>query len=240
MSNRDEQPLDALATAISELHSYNGNEQAAAADEAFDAVADLLAEKSKALEKAERERDEARATIEELSVLLEDYKKRVEQDVKEINRLKGLESVCHCGALISDHTQSDNHVFVAVVERCPNAKRLEQAVALLRRVRPMWDADAPEICDLIDAYLAGQPAPESPKCSHGLPWWLCSMHRNEAEAIASGQPAPVKPVVDDAMVERAGAAHTAAMVAMYAHKPGDPEPIHPMRAALVAALEGRG
>lgn len=82
-------------------------------------------------DRAERERDEARATIEELSVLLEDYKKRVEQDVKEINRLKGLESVCHCGALISDHTQSDNHVFVAVVERCPNAKRLEQAVALL-------------------------------------------------------------------------------------------------------------
>lgn len=56
-----------------------------------------------------------------------------------------------------------------------------------------------------------------------IPQWETSV-RNSIAGFLAGQPAPVKPVVDDAMVERA----------CYALRHGKG-----MRAALVAALEGR-
>lgn len=84
---------------------------------------------------------------------------------------------------------------------------------LLEKAGPVDEQAAGNAWSLVD----------SPKCSHGLPTWLCSMHRNDAEAVASGQPAPVKPTVDDAMVERACTALRDGKT---------------MRAALVAALGG--
>lgn len=56
----------------------------------------------------------------------------------------------------------------------------------------------------------------------------CRMAR-KIDALLAGQPAPVKPVVDDAMVERAWNAYVECEM-------DEPKS---MRAALVAALEGR-
>lgn len=95
-------------------------------------------------------------------------------------------------------------------ESIQRKERLEQAVALLR--------EAPDkACD----------------CEEGRTCGSCE-YNTRKDAFLTGQPAPVKLTVDDAMVERARAA-------MW----GDDDFVHPadqrndMRAALVAALEGR-
>ena len=74
----------------------------------------------------------------------------------------------------------------------------------------------------VHAAIAGQPAPKSLRVRHA-----------DGEDIA-----PVTPVVDDVMVDRAQTAYTDAIVKSLSCN-NDTMKEHPMHAALVAALEGR-
>lgn len=92
-------------------------------------------------------------------------------------------------------------------------ERMEQATALLREVQD----------DSINGLTLGEAR---------------ALYERVNEFLA-GQPAPAKPVVDDAMVERAQTAYNDAMILALGENT-DTMTEHPMRAALVAALEGRG
>lgn len=101
----------------------------------------------------------------------------------------------------------------AIIERFMESER--QAVALLREARNEKG-----------------PHPNLP-AAHVLPVGLL----NRIRAFLAGKPAPVKLTVDDAMVERAQTAYTDAIVKSLSCDT-DTSDIHPMHAALVAALEG--
>lgn len=72
----------------------------------------------------------------------------------------------------------------------------------------------------------------------GLPAATHTSKRGRTDAFLAGLPAPAKVTVDDAMVERAQTAYTDTIVRSMASY-SDELVIHPMRAALAAALEGR-
>lgn len=99
-------------------------------------------------------------------------------------------------------------------ESIQRKERLEQAVALLRTARPY----------LANGGMFTSGPEEVVDCAR-------------IDAFLAGQPAPVKAEVDDAVVERACAAMWSGMWPHDCVNPDDQR--NDMRAALVAALEGR-
>jgi hypothetical protein len=53
----------------------------------------------------------------------------------ELEKAKANEATCHCGLLMSEHTQFDNHSAVEMRQPCPNTTRAAEADRLLREAR---------------------------------------------------------------------------------------------------------
>jgi len=62
--------------------------------------------------------------IQNMKLELEEAKAQLVVAHEKLIEAKKNEAVCHCGALFSEHTQSDNHGPVAMEHPCPNEEKL--------------------------------------------------------------------------------------------------------------------
>lgn len=58
---------------------------------------------------------------------------------EEVERLRNLEAICHCGERVSAHNMGSGHSPVEMEEQCPYRSRLAEAEGKVERVRAWVD-----------------------------------------------------------------------------------------------------
>lgn len=135
--NYGDQEVDALGAAFREKIERLERELAEARVlldseiRARNRTADLLqqAQSDLAQSRATAKHQEGLATA--AKIALEQARAELEAVRKERDDARS-DAVCHCGALMHEHTLSDNHVAKPMEHRCPNEARIAQLEAVVR------------------------------------------------------------------------------------------------------------